>query len=614
MATDGDKATRLRRVIESAFAALSGRADATPDFDSIPQCSPHFSERLHRHLHDAQFGMAELQVLRGAADAAALRIRYHDAGGCPALRPVGASSAAVFDAGEQVRVEALGTRRWAGVAANLDAFHEAISRERQHHLVRSRMAAQGGDAFVLWLGERLSRRAVTTSGRPLLDAWRSRFDERAGERAFALRALLEDQAAYALALGDLITGLNLDADRADDEVRIAAEDPRDAMSVSQTADSPEVARAKEHLHYADPRDFDAMEDLEEEARDALDNPAEGESAGQGGALQRLAQTKAETETRGYRPYTMEFDEVVDASALCAAAELIRLRAQLDAQVAHTRGMIARLANRLQRRLLAQQLRWWDFDRDEGVLDSARLARVVVDPRHALSFKVEKYSTFRDTIVTLLIDNSGSMRGRPIAAAAACTDIIASTLDRCGVKLEILGFTTRAWGGGQSRDKWIADGQPHAPGRLNDLRHIVYKAAATPWRQARRQLGLMLSDGLLKGNVDGEALLWACQRLQARPEARRILVVISDGAPVDDATLTVNPGNYLDRHLHQAIGFVETRTSIELTAIGIAHDVGRYYRRAVTIYDLDDLGRVLLRDLIELFDAARRRPGAHTRAA
>lgn len=606
MATDRDRATRVRRVIESAFKALSGRADATLDFGSVPQCSASADDRLCLIMRDSAFGIDDLHVLRGASDAAALRIRYHDPHLFPAQSPAETRSAALFDAGEQTRVEAIGSRHWAGVAGNLDAFHEAVSHERSHHLTRGLEATQIGDAFVLWLREKLTGRPVTPAGRPLLAAWRGDLDDRVGQRAVALRTLLGDQAAYGAALRDLIGDLGLGVRHADGACPCADDEPRGQAPAAEAevADNSGAGRVEDLVPHVDARDGDASEETQEREFDALESRKDGDLGGGGGGLPLLFQRQAGR--IDYHPYTVDYDEVVDASKLCDAVELARLRALLDSQVAHTRGLITRLANRLQRRLLAQQLRWWDFDRDEGILDSARLARVVVDPRHALSFKIEKYSTFRDTIVSLLMDNSGSMRGRPIAAAAACTDIIASTLDRCGVKVEILGFTTRAWNGGQSRDKWIVDGQPRYPGRLTDLRHIVYKAADTPWRHARRHLGLMLRDGLLKGNVDGEALLWACQRLGTRTEARRILVVISDGAPVDDVTLAVNPGDYLDRHLHGTISFIETHTPIELTAIGIGHDVGRYYRRAVTIHDLDELGGVLLRDLIDLFDAGYHR--------
>ena len=303
----------------------------------------------------------------------------------------------------------------------------------------------------------------------------------------------------------------------------------------------------------------------------------------------------------YHAYSVKFDEIVDADQLCDAEELGRLRNHLDQQLAHLQGVIGKLANRLQRRLMAQQNRSWDFDLDEGMLDAARLARIIIDPMHSLSFQMEKDTNFRDTVVSLLIDNSGSMRGRPITVAAMSADILARTLERCGVKVEILGFTTRAWKGGQSREQWLAAGKPANPGRLNDLRHIVYKPADAPWRRARKNLGLMLREGILKENIDGEALLWAHNRLLPRPEERKIMMVISDGAPVDDSTLSVNPGNYLERHLRDVIDWIETRSPVELVAIGIGHDVTRYYRKAVTIVDADQLGGTMMEQLASLFD-------------
>jgi cobaltochelatase CobT len=312
------------------------------------------------------------------------------------------------------------------------------------------------------------------------------------------------------------------------------------------------------------------------------------------------------ERPSYTAYITAFDEIVAAEDLCDAEELSRLRAQLDQQLSHLQGVVARLANRLQRRLLAKQTRSWDFDLEEGILDAARLSRVVLDPFHPLSFKQERETDFRDTVVGLLIDNSGSMRGRPITVAAMSADILARTLERCGVKVEILGFTTRAWKGGNAREKWVAQGKPPNPGRLNDLRHIVYKSADAPWRRSRKNLGLMLREGLLKENIDGEALLWAHSRLIARTEQRRILMVISDGAPVDDATLSANPGNYLARHLRDVIEWIETRSPVELTAIGIGHDVTRYYRRAVTIVDAEELGGTLIGNLSDLFEEEQAR--------
>ena len=306
--------------------------------------------------------------------------------------------------------------------------------------------------------------------------------------------------------------------------------------------------------------------------------------------------------------------MIEAEELCDAEELTRLRNYLDKQLSSLQGVVARLANRLQRRLLAQQNRSWEFDLEEGILDAGRLSRVVTDPMHPLSFKVEHDTEFRDTVVTLLLDNSGSMRGRPITVAATCADILARTLERCAVKTEILGFTTRAWKGGQAREQWLSAGKPASPGRLNDLRHIVYKAADMPWRRARRNLGLMMREGLLKENIDGEALIWAHNRLLARPEQRRILMVISDGAPVDDSTLSVNTGSYLEKHLRQVIEEIETRSPVELIAIGIGHDVTRYYKRAVTIVDAEELGGAMTEKLAELFDENPPAPARRRRAS
>ena len=328
----------------------------------------------------------------------------------------------------------------------------------------------------------------------------------------------------------------------------------------------------------------------------------------------------QNEPRGpdYRPFISQAStRWCAAEELCEPEELDRLRGYLDKQLSHLQGVVARLANRLQRRLMAQQNRAWEFDLEEGLLDPARLPRIIIDPLHPLSFKREKETNFRDTVVTLLLDNSGSMRGRPITVAATCADILARTLERCGVKVEILGFTTRAWKGGQSREAWLAAGKPPNPGRLNDLRHIIYKSADAPWRRARKNLGLMMREGLLKENIDGEALDWAHKRLLARTEQRKILMMISDGAPVDDSTLSVNPGNYLERHLRWVIEEIETRSPVELIAIGIGHDVTRYYRRAVTIVDAEELGGAMTEKLAELFDEnaadePRRAAGGSTR--
>ncbi len=355
---------------------------------------------------------------------------------------------------------------------------------------------------------------------------------------------------------------------------------------------------------------DSADELEEGAMEAADAPsAEYPDESDAGESEEPSENRpvpsGGQEKRGpdYKAFTTKYDEVVDAAELCEPEELQRLRDYLDKQLQNLSSVVARLANRLQRRLMAQQSRSWEFDLEEGVLDTARLPRIIIDPQQPLSFKHEKDMEFRDTVVTLLIDNSGSMRGRPITVAATCADILARTLERCGVKVEILGFTTRAWKGGQSREAWLQAGKPPNPGRLNDLRHLIYKSADAPWRRARKNLGLMMREGLLKENIDGEALDWAHQRLLGRPEQRKILMMISDGAPVDDSTLSVNSGNYLERHLRYVIEEIETRSPVELIAIGIGHDVTRYYRRAVTIVDAEELGGAMTEKLAELFEEA-----------
>jgi len=364
---------------------------------------------------------------------------------------------------------------------------------------------------------------------------------------------------------------------------------------------------------------DSSDEIEEGAMEAADAPSgEFPDEAEAGEADEAAESKPSPSSghdrRGpdYKAFTTKFDEIINAEDLCEPEELQRLRDYLDKQLQNLSSVVARLANRLQRRLMAQQNRSWEFDLEEGMLDPARLSRVIIDPQQPLSFKREKDMDFRDTVVTLLIDNSGSMRGRPITVAATCADILARTLERCGVKVEILGFTTRAWKGGQAREAWLQAGKPPAPGRLNDLRHLIYKSADAPWRRARKNLGLMMREGLLKENIDGEALDWAHQRLLGRSEQRRILMMISDGAPVDDSTLSVNSGNYLERHLRYIIEEIETRSPIELIAIGIGHDVTRYYRRAVTIVDAEELGGAMTEKLAELFDESAAQSPAPTK--
>jgi cobaltochelatase CobT len=545
---------------------------------------------------------------RGAADSAALRLRHHDARLHARAAPVDADARAVFDALEVARVEALGARAMGGVRCNLGHLTEA--RVRSDAIVRARNAEEVPLATAVGLiaRERLTGEApprAADAGLKLVAPW---IEEKAAAELDALALTLDNQAAFAKLSRRLLEDLDLAA--AED---LSEQEPDEAGDEAEGEEGGSEDSAEQGEEGTP-----GGGDVEMRGEEVEDQNAEGDSSQEMEAGEDEASTGDElsdsvfaspsrrnwdlSPETDYKAYTTRFDEIVGSEELCDEEELGRLRAYLDQQMGGLQNVVTRLANRLQRRLMAQQARSWDFDQEEGLLDAARLARVVVNPRHALSFKIERDTEFKDTIVSLLIDNSGSMRGRPIAIAAICADILARTLERCGVATEILGFTTRGWKGGQSREAWLSAGRPANPGRLNDLRHIVYKRADEPYRRARRNLGLMMREGLLKENIDGEALLWAHNRLIARPEERRILMVISDGAPVDDSTASANGGSYLERHLRQVIEWIEKRSTVELIAIGIGHDVTRYYERAVTIMDADQLAGAMTEQLANLFES------------
>jgi cobaltochelatase CobT len=553
-------------------------------------------------------------IVRGHADSIALRIACHDAKVHRKLAPGNPQARGVFDAVEQARVEAIGARRMAGVAKNLTAMLDDHFHRGKFDEITDRADAPLADALAMMVRERLTGLAPPAAARKMVDLWRPVLEDKIGPRLDLLKDFTEDQSRFADAVHDLLDALELgdeqnadqDEDDNQDDNREGEKDQSgsDGNPDSESADEMSADQAESST---EEMSESAMESAQASASDAFDDSELGEDEAPGEA--QRPHNRGANEPRGpeYHAFAPKFDEVVSAEDLCEHDELERLRGYLDKQLAHLQHIVARLANRLQRKLMAQQNRAWDFDLEEGILDPARLSRVVTDPYHPLSFMHEKEATFRDTVVTLLLDNSGSMRGRPITVAATCADILARTLERCGVKVEILGFTTRAWKGGQSREAWLAAGKPANPGRLNDLRHIIYKSADAPWRRARKNLGLMMREGLLKENIDGEALDWAHKRLLGRSEQRKILMMISDGAPVDDSTLSVNPGNYLERHLRHVIEEIETRSPVELIAIGIGHDVTRYYRRAVTIVDAEELGGAITEKLAELFSETHGAP-------
>ena len=550
----------------------------------------------------------EVAVTRGISDSFALRLANHSDEVHDHYRPEGKNARAMYEAVEQARVEAIGARAMPGMKNNLDAM--LADRYRRKPVRPSERAdAPLEEAVALMVRERLTGEPPPLDARALVDLWRPWIEDKAARHLDHLEDAVADQAAFARMSRDIIAALDMadelgeDPDKSDnsEENDEAEPDSGEREESPEGEEQESQQQASEELQDAegetDASDMEAQQiDLDE-----MPDDMESEESPEGEEPWRPQLPFSSLSNEDfYRVYTNQFDEEIEAEDLCDAEELTRLRNYLDKQLSNLQGVVARLANRLQRRLMAQQNRSWDFDLEEGILDAARLPRIIIDPLHALSFKVEQDMQFRDTVVTLLLDNSGSMRGRPITVAATCADILARTLERCGVKVEILGFTTRAWKGGQAREKWLAAGKPANPGRLNDLRHIIYKSADQPWRRARRNLGLMMREGLLKENIDGEALIWAHNRLLARSEQRRILMVISDGAPVDDSTLSVNSGNYLEKHLRQVITDIENRSPVELIAIGIGHDVTRYYKRAVTIVDAEELGGAMTEKLAELF--------------
>jgi cobaltochelatase CobT len=601
----------LKRAIGLTVRAIAGQPDLDVAF------APGAPELTARHVQLPEPSRVpsqrEIAVIRGWADSFALTAGCHDVKLHNRLVPGAGPARLVFEAAERARVEALGANRMPGMAHNLTARIEDRYSDRRYSMVTTKEEAPLEDAVALMIRERLTGLAPPEGAKALVNVWRGSIEQRGAKVLRRLDGLVEDQESFGRLVRDLLRALELTEESSDADQREedggADDDPQTSDGESEASDQGEDGSEQQ-------RDEGHADGDASESQEMSDAASADELEGQFDELEEVdtaepwrpnASVLDNPEAFGYKVFTREFDEEVGAEQLSSPEELERLRAYLDRELRALSSVVARLANRLQRRLLAQQSRAWEFDLEEGALDAARLTRVIIDPMHALSFKRERDMDFRDTVVTLLLDNSGSMRGRPIMVAACCADILARTLERCGVKVEILGFTTRAWKGGQAREQWLAAGKPPGPGRLNDLRHIVYKTADSPWRRAKRSLALMMREGLLKENIDGEALAWAHRRLLARPEQRRILMMISDGAPVDDSTLSVNSGSYLEQHLRQVIEEIETRSPVELIAIGIGHDVTRYYRRALTITDPSELAGAMTDKLVELFEEEGRDP-------
>ncbi|WP_027058991.1 cobaltochelatase subunit CobT [Mesorhizobium loti] len=601
----GSEADSFKRAVTVCMRAIAGDKELEVGFAKDRPALAGSRARLPELPKKAS--KTDIAITRGLGDSMALKRACHDVRIHTKLAPEGKAARAIYDAVEQARVEAIGSRAMQGVADNIGSMLEDKYAKANLVDVKDKADAPIEEALALMVREKLTGRPIPKSGERLVELWRPWVEEKAKADLDGLSAKLGDQQAFARVVREMLASMEMAEELGDDQETEDSED-NDENQPQGEEQSEEGGEEDSGSEQSQSEDAEASADDEQssetEASDATaddlsdDDDADAETPGE--ARRNDNPFTNLPKEIDYKVYTTAFDETVGAEELCEEEELDRLRAFLDKQLANLSGVVGRLANRLQRRLMAQQNRSWDFDLEEGYLDPARLVRVVIDPMQPLSFKQERDTKFRDTVVTLVLDNSGSMRGRPITVAATCADILARTLERCGVSVEILGFTTRAWKGGQAREKWLKDGKPPNPGRLNDLRHIIYKSADHPWRRARRNLGLMMREGLLKENIDGEALLWAHNRLIARPEQRKILMMISDGAPVDDSTLSVNPGNYLERHLRAVIELIETRSPVELLAIGIGHDVTRYYRRAVTIVDAEELAGAMTEQLASLF--------------
>ena len=600
----------FKKALSEATRVLADEPDLNVSFSVDPPGQTNDAVRLPQISR--RMTSEEVLLARGTADAFAMQRKHCDQATFNRYAPSGEMARAIFEAMDKARCEAIGAREMPGTAGNIDAKIADEAMRRGYDQIREAEQAPLAEAAGYLVRQLASGRPLPEGAAHIVDLWRETIEQKAGATLENLEKNLADQAAFSrfarqviddLGYGDQL-GDDPDAEDDDQEEDASTEDEEEQDNAgSEDEDAGEEAEAEAERSQEETLD-DAqaqvsLEDAEADLSDETELP-EGEAP-----PDMPAPPPASEADPNYRVYQNKYDEEIRAEDLAEPAELERLRAYLDQQLEPLKGAVSRLANKLMRRLQAQQNRSWEFDLEEGTLDAGRLARVVANPTTPLSFKQEKDTEFKDTVVTLLIDNSGSMRGRPISIAAICADVLARTLERCDVKVEILGFTTRAWKGGQAREEWLGGGREQQPGRLNDLRHIIYKAADAPWRRVRPNLGLMMKEGLLKENIDGEALEWAHRRLCARQEARKILMVISDGAPVDDSTLSVNPANYLEKHLRDVIDLVERRRQVELLAIGIGHDVTRYYERAVTITDVEQLAGAMTEQLAVLFDQDKR---------
>ncbi|MDB9839834.1 cobaltochelatase subunit CobT [Planktomarina temperata] len=612
MQNNDNPADPFKKALAEATKVMADDAELSVTYSVDPPGSTSDSIRLPQVSR--RLSAQEVRLARGTADALALRHKFHDASTFDRYVPQGQMARDIYDAMETARCEAVGARAMPGTHTNIDAKIENEALRQGFGDIREASQAPLATAAGYLVRHIATGRDLPPDAANVMNLWRDFIEGQTGGSLGSIEEILADQAEFAKFTRKIIQDLGY-GDQLGDDPDFEDEDAEDQAEADEDQDDqPDSTGEDDDAEEQDDANPEQSQDKQQDASTAqvsMDDMADNDM----GEEMELPEGEAPLEPPAPQPvsdadpqymvYRTEFDEEIRAEDLAEPQELDRLRAYLDQQLEPLKGAVSRLANKLQRRLQAQQNRSWEFDLEEGTLDAGRLARVIANPTTPLSFKVEKDTEFRDTCVTLLLDNSGSMRGRPISIAAICADVLARTLERCSVKVEILGFTTRAWKGGQSREEWLAEGRPQGPGRLNDLRHIIYKSADAPWRRARPNLGLMMKEGLLKENIDGEALEWAHRRMAVRQESRKILMVISDGAPVDDSTLSVNPANYLEKHLRDVIAMVEKRKQVELLAIGIGHDVTRYYDRAVTITDVEQLAGAMTEQLAALFESDAR---------
>jgi len=584
---------RFKSAVSSAVKAISGNYDIEIKFgDNSPTKKNFLNLPEIANLKKLQ----DFTNLRAFADSEALKIKYANEKTYLKNQPEGSMAKALYAIAEKIRYEKIGSNKLKGVKNNITQCYENKFLDKKIEEIKTESDVPITEAFELYLRSYFFEIKQNNTTKKILSHWKDLFNKNIKEKLIELNNCIENQERFGELVSNLIDKLEFE-DSNEKESKMKKEEPEAKSSDSEENDNEKDLSKMENETDDSNLSIDITNFEAQTEKNDSDNSEEKELEGNPN-LQRF--DKKKTLKDKYKIFTDSYDEVKNAEELENDEEISRLRKSLDQQLTSLQSLIAKLANKLQRQLLAKQNRSWEFDLEEGMLDSSKLSRIVINPFHSLSYKMEKETEFKDTVVTLLIDNSGSMRGRPISVAAICADILSRTLERCSVKVEVLGFTTKNWKGGKSREEWNSKNKPKNPGRLNDLRHIIYKSADKPWRQSKKNLGLMLKEGLLKENIDGEALLWAFKRISSRKEERKILMVISDGAPVDDSTLSVNSGDYLEKHLKQTVKWIEENSKIEILAVGIGHDVTRYYKKAIKITDVQELGDVMINQLTRLF--------------